>query len=619
MLMLNQAIVLIKMKRTVLAMKTLESLFSNIMLLEEPLALRTCTLLLEVYINLFRGSQNINGRMTEMQSSAAKVIEYLEKIAEDMAEADANTNNNKDISGNAQGNSNAQDNSENGNDSKSKSALSPLSIVFHFRLRLYKAQFELIRCNISKAKKEIKSALEIYQKQLKDLPAGSTGEDPLPDNTTGLFLKANLEYLRSNYKKSIKLLNSCSDANTQASAIYLNNMGCIHFSTGRYRTAALYFSKALSAGADLSTSSDIMYNTGVQLLLSGENLSVAFQCFVEASKYQKHRPHLWLRIAECCMIENEKLQNKAESEAFVTASHSATLNDESENLPKFKNDVVDSVVGRGDSNLRRILLPRIRRKKTSGVPARGNDGEMSMEFAIACLKNVLLLTDKNGLINSNTGKVKSEEGSKDTSTDNIDPSDSGEVEASDRGSDEAVALSQKRMLVLRQSALVGLGYCGLVIGNPTLALSATDELLSSTSCSAGHKLLGRTYAAEALCMLKRPDEALEHVTEAFKKDSSEDQENDRIFRSQNCALPSTIANNPFSAEARAALCVNVAAVRLQMGDLQDAETALTRALALDPSSSEILRAFVYLRLKQGNHHGALLLLKHRRAPRPNQP
>ena len=114
--------------------------------------------------------------MTEMQSSAAKVIEYLEKIAEDMAEADANTNNNKDISGNAQGNSNAQDNSENGNDSKSKSALSPLSIVFHFRLRLYKAQFELIRCNISKAKKEIKSALEIYQKQLKDLPAGSTGK-----------------------------------------------------------------------------------------------------------------------------------------------------------------------------------------------------------------------------------------------------------------------------------------------------------------------------------------------------------------------------------------------------------------------------------------------------------
>ena len=49
-LMLNQATVLIKMKRTSLALKTLETLFSNIMLLEEPIALKTCTLLLEVYI-----------------------------------------------------------------------------------------------------------------------------------------------------------------------------------------------------------------------------------------------------------------------------------------------------------------------------------------------------------------------------------------------------------------------------------------------------------------------------------------------------------------------------------------------------------------------------------------
>ena len=80
--MLNQATVLIKMKRTSLALKTLETLFSNIMLLEEPIALKTCTLLLEVYINLFRGNQNINGSMTEMQDNAAKVIDYLEKYAE---------------------------------------------------------------------------------------------------------------------------------------------------------------------------------------------------------------------------------------------------------------------------------------------------------------------------------------------------------------------------------------------------------------------------------------------------------------------------------------------------------------------------------------------------------
>ena len=58
---------------------------------------------------------------------------------------------------------------------------------------------------------------------------------------------------------------------------------------------------------------------GCTIVAPGENLSVAFNA-VEASKYQKHGTHLWLRIAECCMIENEKLQNKAESEALNAAS-----------------------------------------------------------------------------------------------------------------------------------------------------------------------------------------------------------------------------------------------------------------------------------------------------------
>ena len=102
-----------------------------------------------------------------------------------------NTNNNN----NSNNNNNAQENGE--NDSKSKTELSPMSIVFHFKLRLYKAQFELIRWNVQRAKKEVKSALEIYQKQLKDFPPGSIGDDPLPDNTTGLFLKANFSILSS--------------------------------------------------------------------------------------------------------------------------------------------------------------------------------------------------------------------------------------------------------------------------------------------------------------------------------------------------------------------------------------------------------------------------------------
>ena len=316
------------------------------------------------------------------------------------------------------------------------------------------------------------------------------------------------------------------------------------------------------------------------------------------------------------MIENEKRQNQVQAEAFAASSHGVTLKDADENLARFKNDLVESVVGDGNITSRRILLPKNNRKKSGGIPARAGDGEMSIEFAIACLKNVLFMTEAKGSASGNNNTDNKGGANIDDSNSNKNRFDTVGDDREDEEDNEEVKESKKRLIVLRQSALVGLGYCGLVIRNPTLTLKSTEELLSSSPpCSAGHKLLGRTYAAEALCMMNRPDEALDRVTEAFKKDASEGQEDDGIFRSTNSDLPSTIAENPFSAQARAALCVNVAAVRLQIGDLENAESSLNRALALNPSSSEILRAFLYLRLKQGNHREALTLLKQRR-PNP---
>jgi CCR4-NOT transcription complex subunit 10 len=83
-------------------------------------------------------------------------------------------------------------------------------------------------------KKEVKSALEIFQHELKDLANSSSataaataasGDTTLPaiatqsafypvpsagiQNLSALYLKANLEYLRDNYNKALKLLASC--------------------------------------------------------------------------------------------------------------------------------------------------------------------------------------------------------------------------------------------------------------------------------------------------------------------------------------------------------------------------------------------------------------------------
>eukprot|EP00966_Prymnesium_polylepis_P089400 2069972-Prymnesium_polylepis.1 len=64
----------------------------------------------------------------------------------------------------------------------------------------------------------------------------------------GLFLKANLEYLRQNFRKAIKLLNnSCQkdERDANVAALYFNNMGCIHHCMRRHNAAAFYFTRAL--------------------------------------------------------------------------------------------------------------------------------------------------------------------------------------------------------------------------------------------------------------------------------------------------------------------------------------------------------------------------------------
>lgn len=68
----------------------------------------------------------------------------------------------------------------------------------------------------------------------------------------GFFLKSNFEYLRQNYRKSIKLLNSTPKTGDDVlktgeslSTMYFNNLGCIHYQMHKYNLAAFYSRLAL--------------------------------------------------------------------------------------------------------------------------------------------------------------------------------------------------------------------------------------------------------------------------------------------------------------------------------------------------------------------------------------
>ena len=70
-------------------------------------------------------------------------------------------------------------------------------------------------------------------------------------STSAVYLKANLEYIRQNYRKSMKVLASApnrpllTDSGECLPSLYFNNLGCIHHQMGKHSLAAHYFSKAL--------------------------------------------------------------------------------------------------------------------------------------------------------------------------------------------------------------------------------------------------------------------------------------------------------------------------------------------------------------------------------------
>ena len=73
-----------------------------------------------------------------------------------------------------------------------------------------------------------------------------------PQDTEGLFIKSNFECVRHNERKAVKILNSASKENQvlktgeSVSAMYFNNLGCLHFQMQKYNLASFYFCRAIA-------------------------------------------------------------------------------------------------------------------------------------------------------------------------------------------------------------------------------------------------------------------------------------------------------------------------------------------------------------------------------------
>ncbi|CAG8466307.1 6454_t:CDS:2 [Ambispora leptoticha] len=133
------------------------------------------------------------------------------------------------------------------------------------------------------------------------------------------YREAYSEYLRKNYQKSFKIMESCNKVDSRANRhemgllkseqwikLYYNNIGCLHFMQRKFALASLYFSKARKYNSDLleKYGNDELSDQldGLSYLANGmyEN---ALQCFEKAAEVREIQssPWVWIRIGECCL------------------------------------------------------------------------------------------------------------------------------------------------------------------------------------------------------------------------------------------------------------------------------------------------------------------------------
>ncbi|EQC36927.1 hypothetical protein SDRG_05754 [Saprolegnia diclina VS20] len=526
------------------ASSLLDALLRAMEPMDEVVAMHICFLYLDVLLHSSRSSAMSESALTNMRQKAHALLAFLESphgfngLADDQEPV------------------------------KDQAAKERSLVEFKFRFHLYKAKVALLHENAKVAKKEVKSAMEIFQKEIKPKePSTATVTTtpsslgvgigaifvpaPAVQNTAALYLKAQLEYLRRNFKKSIKLVASCKKGSVDDSILF-NNLGCIHAQLGQHQAAQSYFAQALNATKtqrrskpeplSASLQAELLYNNGLTLLLQ-KKFALAFRCFSGATRLFFNRPKLWLRLGECCT-------------AYVAASRDA--------VPlEYKSQLVEAVVGHGPH--RRVVLPT-----SAPETLVADDANMTLPYAVKCFRNALLLC-----------------------TQLLEAKASGATEYEM----EAPAWTADALDAVRQKALVHLAYAYLSLAEPQLALATCRELLSVPTLTKGHRYLGRSYAAEALSLLSRSNEASPLL-----------KTNEMVVLADEYARDARLD----AASVQADVHVNNATACLLQKNMALAEQHVALAVRTYPTSRAALEQLVYVLLRKGNSKKALQILKEAR-------
>ncbi|XP_050537482.1 CCR4-NOT transcription complex subunit 10 isoform X3 [Daktulosphaira vitifoliae] len=393
-----------------------------------------------------------------------------------------------------------------------------------------------------------------------------------------LLLMGKLEYLRGHHKEALEILkeihqtDSFKETGVCSNVLVNNNVACLyHYAkkptlayTSIYKalvqhqkslkevTKANHVEGALSGqplhviGASVKT--ELMFNLGISLL-HAQKPEEAFDCLIEAVQTYHMNPRLWLRLAECCIMTH-KSSNERDFD--------------------FKKPYIEGVVGSGIHRkiiLKSQLFPDTKYSSeavSAAVPM------PSLEFGSLCIRNAAILIKK----------------------DSIDYSPSHTPVDNDI----------HYIFGCIQSAGA---YIALCLGDPIVALKYSQELLEYNTVNKVHKFLGHLYAAEALILLDKPNEAIDMLKESSALDDLQPELQEQ--------LTSDNWKPDKQKSAKAVLYYNLAVALTLRGDLDKAGELLKQIWLSKiehvsvPVHVVILALYIHLRL--GQKEIAITLIK----------
>ncbi|KAI0563024.1 CCR4-NOT transcription complex subunit 10 [Gracilaria domingensis] len=434
-------------------------LYCNVEAMDDWLALRTCFLLIDIHI-----------RLCDV-ASALKVSAYAEKLL-------------PNFSGSADG-------------SNSSTEIKILAPQWPTRSKCILEQptsyddakfcLHIYNARMSSKSEDPTDGLRNIRKEAKSAVLAADNSQARP-TAAALLVKARVE---PNSQKGLRILASIVSQSSPTALhkifpLALNSLGILHHQLGCHALAACYFEHSRQAFLKLFSDEDksvgdlqpyhltslsrvhdthVAYNLALQYMQLSD-FSKALDCFMICVRsdytYANSSPRLWIRIAECCI-----------------------------GIERNSGRPLLAVEGQGRG--RRFIMRATER-----------DEGLNMEYAATCARAAIVILDRQR-VEADEVRVSPSKAKRNSRILNSTPAvENGHGRTSSSfSSDEDVRL--------RSAALSILAYSSLSFDPKSVIMACKEIQKLFPNSNNDRTLLSRLYAAEAYCLLDRPNEAAEQL------------------------------------------------------------------------------------------------------------